>query len=478
MEFVIPQFNLAMAEIVLAAGICIVLLIDLFVPDRLRDLTYFASLLVIAATGWVAAGIGGDGAQVTFSGSYVIDPMARLLKLFACAVVAAVFLYSKDYLRHRGIHKGEYYLLGLFALLGIMVMTSAASFLTLYLGLEMLSLSLYAMVAFDRESSIAAEAAIKYFVLGAIASGCLLYGMSLIYGLTGSLQLADVNAALVQSGSVDVAALVGLTLILVGIAFKFGAVPFHMWLPDVYQGAPTSVTLFIGTAPKVASFALAVRLLYEGMGTLAPSWEVILIVMAVLSLAIGNVVAIVQTNIKRMLAYSTIGHVGFIFLGLLTGSQAGLQASMFYTLVYVLMALGAFGVVILMSRQGFEADELDDYKGLGSRSPWFAAMLLLLMVSMIGIPPLAGFYAKWWVLAALLNAGYLWLAIVAVIFSVIGAFYYLRVIKLMYFDESDADEALEGALDLRLVLSVNGLAILAIGLFPDLLMELCIRAFA
>jgi len=477
MAFLIPDINLAMTEIVLALGICLVLIVDLFVSDRWRDITYLMSMATLAVTAWIAAGIGVDGQELAFSGSFVTDPLARILKLFSVTVVATVFLYSRAYLRERGIHKGEYYLLGLFALLGIMVMISAYSLLTMYLGLELLSLALYAMVAFDRESPVAAEAAIKYFVLGAIASGSLLYGISLIYGVTGSLQLAKINTALLQAGPAEVVTLVGVAFILVGVAFKFGAVPFHMWVPDVYHGAPTCVTLFIGTAPKVAAFALAVRVLVEGLGPTAQSWEAMVTVLAVLSLGLGNVVAIVQTNIKRMLAYSAIGHVGFIFLGLLAGNRAGLEAALFYTIVYIIMAAGAFGVVILMSRKGFEADRLEDFKGLNQRSPWFAAVMLLIMISMIGVPPLAGFYAKWWVLAAVIDAGHIWLAVVAVLFSVIGAFYYLRIVKLMYFDDGEDFETLKGSMDHRFVLSVNALVVLLIGIFPDRLIAICAAAF-
>jgi len=474
MEYTITDILPAMTEIALAVGICVVLLADLFVPDRARDITYILSMAVIAVTAWITAGIGVDARTVAFSGSFIADPLARLLKLFALLVGAAVFLYSRAYLRGRVYYKGEYYVLGLFGLLGIMVLISAYSLLTVYLGLEILSLALYAMVAFDRDSPVAAESAMKYFVLGAIASGTMLYGISILYGVTGTVQIDGIATAL-MAGPDSLAALIGMTFILVGIAFKFGAVPFHMWLPDVYHGAPTCVTLFIGTAPKIAALALAIRVLVDGMGALAPSWETILAVLAVLSLAIGNTVAIAQTNIKRMLAYSTIAHVGFIFLGLLAGNRAGIEASLFYTIVYVLMAAGAFGVIILMAREGFEADELDDFRGLNQRSPWFAAMMLLIIVSLIGVPPLAGFYAKWWVLAALLESGKLGLAIAGVVFSVIGAFYYLRVIKLMYFDASKDTGPLAPGIDLRLVLTANALGVLALGLFPDALINACSR---
>ncbi len=470
--------NPALAEIVLGGGICVVLLADLFISDRWRDLTFVIAMSVLVAAAWAAGGIGLNGVEVIFDGSFIADPLARVLKLLSALVVAVVFLYSRAYLKDRDIYKGEYYLLVLFALLGIFVMISAYSMLTMYLGLEILSLSLYALVAFDRESPVAAEAAIKYFVLGAIASGCLLYGISIIYGVTGSLLLPDINAALLRSDPNDVAALVGLAFILVGIAFKFGAVPFHMWLPDVYHGAPTCVTLLIGTAPKLAAVAFAIRVLFEGLGALAASWELMLTILAVLSLGIGNVVAIAQTSMKRMLAYSTIGHVGFIFLGLLAGTEAGIEASLFYTIVYVMTAAAAFGVLILMSRRGFDADALDDFKGLNQRSPWFAVVMMLAMLSMIGVPPLVGFYAKWWVLAAILDQGHLWLAITAVVFSVIGAYYYLRVLKLMYFDEPENVIELTAPFDMRLVLSINGALLLAVGLFPDRLIAICASVFS
>ncbi|MBL8197552.1 MAG: NADH-quinone oxidoreductase subunit N, partial [Chromatiales bacterium] len=372
---------------------------------------------------------------------------------------------------------GEYYVLGLFGLLGVMVLASGYSLLVSYIGLEILSLSLYAMVAFDRDSARSAEAAMKYFVLGAIASGTLLYGMSLIYGITGTLQIAELQTAIAAKSEV-VGLWVGLGFIVVGVAFKFGAVPFHMWVPDVYDGAPTPVTLYIGTAPKLGALALAVRLLLEGAEGLASLWEPMLAALAVLSLVLGNVAAIAQTNIRRMLAYSTISHVGFILLGLIAGSPAGVQAALFYTIVYVIMAAGAFGFLVMLGSRGQEVTELDDLRGLWERSPWFTLMMVLLMISMIGVPPLAGFYAKWWILAALLNAGYMGLAIVGVLTSVIGAWYYLRVIRLMLFDNGGTASTVGLPLDLRVVLSVNALLLLGIGLFPDRLLELCAHAAA
>jgi len=473
MGFVIPEFGPAMAEIVLATGICIVLLADLFISDRLRSITLLLALATLTVTGFFAMGAGADGAMLTFSGSYIADPLARVLKLFTLLIVAVVFIYSHSYLHDRGLLKGEYYLLGLFATLGMFVMISAHSLITMYLGLELMSLALYAMVAFDRDSPVAAEAAMKYFVLGAIASGVLLYGMSILYGVTGSLQLNEIATVLAKGEAGQPAVMLGTAFILVGVAFKFGAVPFHNWVPDVYQGAPTSTTLFIGTAPKLAAFAMLARLLITGLGSETLSWQPMLAILAVLSLAVGNVVAIVQTNIKRMLAYSTIAHVGFILLAFSTGTLVGYQAALFYTIVYTIMAAGAFGIVILMSQRGFEADELTDLKGLNDRSPWFAAMMLLVMLSMIGIPPFVGFFAKLNVLAVLVGANEILLAVIAVLFSVIGAFYYLRVIRLMYFDAPDDRTPLQAGFDIRLLVSVNGLAMLFLGLFASPLLEIC-----
>ncbi len=465
-----------MAEVILATGICLVLVVDLFISDRRRGFTLVLALATLTATAWFAGAAGSEGEVLTFSGSFIADPLARVLKMFTLLIVAVVFVYSHVYLKDREILKGEYYLLGLFATLGMLVMISAYSLLTMYLGLELMSLALYAMVAFDRDSPVAAESAMKYFVLGAIASGVLLYGMSILYGVTGTLRLDDIAAVLAVGESQRPVVMLAAAFVIVGVAFKFGAVPFHNWVPDVYHGAPTSVTLFIGTAPKLAAFAMLARLLSTAMGPEALAWQPMLVVMAVLSLGIGNVVAIAQTNIKRMLAYSTIGHVGFIFLGFASGLPEGRQAALFYTIIYSIMAAGAFGIVILMSRRGFEADELDDLKGLNSRSPWYAAMMLMLMVSMIGIPPFVGFFAKLYVISALLNADQVWLAVVAVLFSVIGAFYYLRVIKLMYFDAPEESMPLNASFDMRILLSLNGLAVLLLGLFANPLLELCAAA--
>ena len=464
---------LAAPEIFLLAATCLILLVDLFLDDSRRWQTFVLSIVALAGTAWIAAQSGMEVRTVGWHGTYVGDPLATLLKIVACGAVAVAFLYSYGYLAKRGILKGEYFVLGLFALLGIMVLASANSLVTLYLGVELLALSLYAMVAFHRDSGSAAEAAIKYFVLGSIASGSLLYGISIIYGVTGTLELGRLAQAVATLGPQQVGLLFGLAFVIVGVAFKFGAVPFHMWVPDVYQGSPTAVTLFLSSAPKLASFALAFRLLGEGLAGLHTGWGQMLAIVAVLSMALGNVVAIAQDNIKRMLAYSTISHVGFILLGILAGTTEGYQAALYYTIAYVIMSVGGFGMVILLSRGGFEAEQLDDFKGLNARSPWFATVMLMLMFSMAGVPPFIGFWAKLAVIQAVLHIGALWLAIVAVAFSVVGAYYYLRVVKLMYFDEPDERRSLEGGRTLRLVLSVNGLAVLVLGLFPGLMLALC-----
>lgn len=478
MNNALVEWSVLLPEIVLASGICVLLTLDLFVRDSARDITYLLAIFLLAGVAWVLIGTSPDiTPQLAAGGAYVADGLARVLKLFAVTAVATVFLYSRPWLHSRSLHFGEYYVLGLFGLLGVMVLASGYSLLVSYIGLEILSLSLYAMVAFDRDSARSAEAAMKYFVLGAIASGTLLYGMSLLYGITGTLQIGELQTAIAARSDV-VGLWVGLGFMVVGVAFKFGAVPFHMWVPDVYDGAATPVTLYIGTAPKLGALALAVRLLVEGAEGLASFWEPMLAALAVLSLVLGNVAAIAQTSIRRMLAYSTISHVGFILLGLVAGSPVGVQAALFYTVVYVIMAAGAFGFLVMLGSRGQEVTELDDLRGLWERSPWFTLMMVLLMISMIGVPPLAGFYAKWWILAALLNSGYMGLAIVGVLTSVIGAYYYLRVIRLMLFDNGGSASTVGLPLDLRVVLSVNALLLLGIGLFPDRLLELCAHAAA
>jgi NADH-quinone oxidoreductase subunit N len=469
------NYSAVAAEIFLASAICAVLVIDVFLRPEHRHITYVLSLVAIAGTAAATAFFGLDGTMITLGGSYIADSAGNVLKMMAYLIVALVFLYSRNYLVSAGLFKGEFFVLGLFGLLGIMVMISANSLLTMYLGLELLSLSLYALVAFKRDSAVAAESAMKYFVLGAIASGTLLYGASLLYGATGTLEFGALARQLALNDGISIPVLLGVVFIVVGIAFKFGAVPFHMWLPDVYQGSPTPVTLYIGSAPKIAAFALAWRVLVEGLEPVGGNWQDMLIVLSVASLAIGNVVAIAQTNFKRMLGYSTISHVGFILLGFIGADYGGVEAALFYTLTYVLMAAGAFGMILFLSHKGFEAENLEDFKGLNERSPWFAFVMLLVMFSMAGIPPLVGFYAKLAVLSSIVDAGLFWLAVTAVVFAVIGAYYYLRLIWYMYFAEAGEARPLESAFDMRFVLSVNGLALVVAGIFPGFLFDLCAR---
>ncbi len=478
MQYIQPLWP-AYPEIFLLVMACVILVADLFVRDENRGITYLLTQMTLAGCAvvtWVIAAYMNTGEPVhTFSGMFVGDLMSDVLKLITYFGVMAILVYSRDYISMRGMFRGEFFALVLFATLGMMVMISANHLLTLYLGLELLSLSLYAMVALQRDSGTATEAAMKYFVLGALASGMLLYGMSMIYGATGSLEITRIASMIADDGAKNLVLVFGLVFLVAGIGFKLGAVPFHMWLPDVYHGAPTAVTLFIGSVPKLAAFAFVIRLLVQGLGAeeIQSHWQQMLAVMAVLSLIVGNITAIAQTNIKRMLAYSTISHMGFLLIGILAGGLNGYASSMFYVVVYVLMNLGAFGMIMLLSRNGFEADNLDDFKGLNQRSPWYAFLMLLLMFSMAGVPPTVGFYAKFAILQAIVEAGHLWLAVIAVVFSLIGAFYYLRIIKLMYFDAPTDDAPIAPRADARVLMSINGIAVLAFGIFPQPLMTLC-----
>ncbi len=468
LESVLP----ALPEIYLAIAICMVLLVDVFAGRAAPRVTPTLTLLVLAAGAALLLTFAQVPSSVElFSGMYVTDPLANLLKLLAMLFVAVSLLYSRHYLETRGLLKGEYYVLVLTALLGIFVMISAGSLLTLYIGVELLALSLYALVAFDRDNGVAAESAMKYFVLGAIASGCLLYGMSLVYGLGGSLLFSELAVAL--QGPASLGLIMGVVFLVVGVAFKFGAVPFHMWVPDVYHGAPSSVTLFVATAPKIASFALAFRLLAGGLEGISETWTQMLAIVAVLSALVGNVVAIAQTNLKRMLAYSAIGNVGFILLGFVAGTEQGYEAALYYTIAYVIMTLGSFGVILLASRAGFEADELDHFKGLHARDPLLALMMMCLMFSTAGIPPFVGFWAKLQIFEALWASNHLALVVFAAAVSVIGVFYYLRVVKIMYFDAPGDLPTTERHTGVRLALGLNALAVLVLGLFPQSLLSLC-----
>jgi len=494
----LPPMSLAYPEIFLLAAGCTILLIDLFLAEDRRWVTYvlsLAALLVCAVLTMIVTAMTGGRVAYTFNGMFVSDLMASALKMFTYVSVVLCLVYSRTYIADRGLYRGEYFVLALFATLGMMVMISANHFLTLYLGLELMSLCLVSLVALNRDSAASTEAAMKYFVLGALASGLLLYGMSMIYGATGTLEITEVakGAARILQGDHPSRAVLafGLVFVVSGLAFKVGVVPFHMWIPDVYHGAPTAVTLFISTGPKLAAFAMAIRLLVNALQPLSgdtpqfhSGWQDMLIILSVLSMAIGNLAAIAQSNIKRMLAYSTISHMGFMLLGLLSGIVSGnalsaaeaWSSAMFYAVVYVLMSLGAFGMVVFLSRAGFEAERLEDFKGLNARSPWFAFIMLLVMFSLAGVPPTVGFYAKLSVLQAVLGAGHVWLAVVAVMFALVGTFYYIRVVKLMYFDEPQDSAEVRGKLDISVLLSANGLAVLALGILPQPLMQLCFYA--
>ena len=475
MQYIQPLWP-AYPELFLLFMVCVVLIADLFMHDENRMATYTLTQFTLAGCAFITWFTATGEPTYTFSGMFVDDLMSDVLKLITYFGVMGILVYSRAYIQARGMFRGEFFSLALFSTLGMMIMISANHLLTLYLGLELLSLSLYAMVALQRDSARATEAAMKYFVLGALASGMLLYGMSMVYGASGTLELTRL-AGMIADGSAKGNILIfGLVFLVAGVGFKLGAAPFHMWVPDVYHGAPTAVTTFIGSAPKLAAFAFVMRLLAQGLGTeeLVAEWRQMLIVMAVLSLLVGNIIAIAQTNLKRMLAYSTISHMGFLLLGVLSGDLNGYASAMFYVIVYVIMNLGAFGMIMLLSRAGFEAEELDDYKGLNRRSPWFAFLMLLLMFSMAGIPPAAGFYAKLAVLQSVAQAGYLWLAVVAVMFSLIGAFYYLRVVKLMYFDEPVESAPIRATGDVRILMTINGLAMLLFGVLPQPLMALCV----
>ena len=483
MTFESLNVAIALPEVFLLTMACLILVIDVYLPQDKRNFTYVLTQLSLIIAFVLLLTNQTDVRVLAFNDLFVQDPMADILKLFIIIISFGVFVYSREYLMARNMFKGEFYVLGLFSIVGMLLMVSANNLLMLYLGLELLSLCLYALVAFNRESDDGPEAAMKYFVLGAIASGMLLYGMSILYGLSGSLQLSEISDAVIATttGGDDNAQRLGmifaLVFIVVALAFKLGAVPFHMWVPDVYQGAPTAVTVLIGTAPKLAGFAMVIRLMVEGLGGLQADWQQMVIVLSVLSLAVGNIVAIAQTNLKRMLAYSTISHVGFILLGVLAGTAEGYSAAMFYTISYAFMSLGSFGIIMLLARKGFEAENISDLTGLNQRSPWFAFMMMVLMLSMAGIPPTVGFWAKLSVLSAVVSIDMVWMAVIAVFFSIIGIFYYLRIIKVMYFDDAVDESPLECGRDMQIALSTNGLAILALGFYPAALMSLCVSVF-
>ncbi len=475
----------AYPELFLLGAACLILIADLFVSDAKRNVTFYWALIAVIGSGALSVQLLIDGAtHYSFGGMYVGDAMSYALKAFAALAVALTLIYSRQYARDRQIMRGELYVLALLALLGQMIMISGNNLLVLYLGLELLSLALYALVALQRDSKASTEAAMKYFILGALASGFLLYGMSMIYGATGSLDLADIAREAAAGAHGKKIFVFGVVFLVVGIAFKVGAVPFHMWVPDVYEGSPTAVTLLIAGAPKLAAFAMTIRLLVQGVPSVAADWQQMFGILAVLSLIIGNITAIAQTNLKRMLAYSTIAQMGFVLLGFMSGVVGGktdgmtdaYSASMFYVVVYVFTTLGTFGIIMLLARSGFECDQISDLKGLNRRSPWMAFVMLLLMFSLAGIPPTVGFYAKLAVLRAVIDAGHLWIAIIAVMLSLVGAFYYLRVVKVMYFEEPTDQAPIVSTQDARAFLALNGAFIVVFGLFGDLLLQLCVAA--
>ena len=475
-------------EILLLVLACVVALVDLFVTDPRRTPTYWLTQLSLAVVGAMHFAAMGNAPAEAMQGLLVVDPLSHLLSGVSALALIVTLVYARPYAESREMLKGELFTLSLLALLGVNVMVASNNFLSIYLGLELMSLSLYALTALCRDHTISTEAAMKYFVLGALASGFLLYGLSMMYGATGSLSIPRVFEV-ISSGTVNKGVLVlGVVFVVAGLGFKLGAAPFHMWVPDVYQGAPTAATLLIGGAPKLAALGIALRLLVEGMLPLATDWQQMLLVMAVASLVVGNLAAIAQSNLKRMLAYSTISQMGFVVLGLASGVVNGqpdnhalnaYSSAMFYAITYVLTTLGSFGLIMLLARQGFESEQISDLAGLFKRSPWYALVMAIYMFSLTGIPPTVGFYGKLAVLQAMVTTGqslYLWLAVVAVVLSLIGAFYYLRVVKVMFFDEPTDHAPLNAPADARLVMSLNGIAVLAFGLLPGGLLALCGQA--
>ena len=465
-------------EIFLLGFTSLILIAGLYIDEKRRGLVHFLATLALVFTAILTLRDFNMGERVLVAGGmFIRDGMGDVLKLFVYLSTAIVFVYAKFFLRTNKLFVSEFYTLALFAVLGMCILISGGNMLTIYLGLELMALSSYAMVALDRDSPTAAESAMKYFVLGALASGLLLYGMSMIYGLTGSLDLTEIATRLASGDHPRVVLSFAVVFIVVGVGFKLGAVPFHMWIPDVYQGAPTGVTLFLAAAPKLAGVGMAFRLLTEGLAPLVHDWSQMLGFLALMSLVVGNLAAIAQTNLKRMLAYSTISHVGFVLLGIMSGTDDGMAAAMFYAITYALMTTGAFGMIIALSHAGFEAERIEDFKGLNQRHPWFAFLMLLIMASLAGFPPLVGFFSKLYVLQAAINAGWLWLAVIAVVMAVVGAFYYLRVIKVMYFDEPEHEHAISAPGDVRLILAANGLLQLGLTFFVGSLTAICYAAW-
>jgi NADH-quinone oxidoreductase subunit N len=476
-RLMMAAFEIARPEIFLLAALCVVLLLDLFLGKESRVITYLAAQASLMTTILLVYSSFFNRADKTvgLEGMYVVDEMAGILKIAILLVSILAFACARKYLRDQDMWRGEFFVLGMTAILGMLIMVSGYHLLVLYLGLELLSLSLYALVAMRRDDAQATEAAMKYFVLGAVASGFLLYGMSMLYGVSGSLEINNLREYFSSQTDIvsNVPLLFALTFIVAGLAFKLGLVPFHMWLPDVYQGTPTAVTLFLSSAPKVAAFALVIRLMVEALGPAEAAWSQMFMLLALLSIALGNILALAQTNIKRLLAYSAISHMGFMLMGIVMNSHIGYSASMFYVLLYSLMSAGAFAMLILLGRKGYEVVNLEDLKGLSGRNSWFALMFLLILFSMAGIPPTAGFYAKFAVIEAVVQGGFVWAAVFMVVMSVVGAFYYLRIIKIMYFDKPQEQPPIEADMDIRVLVSANGLLMILLGIFPGILMSVC-----
>lgn len=479
MNSLLQNFPIALPELVVLITACLALLADLFLQHKCKCVAYAIAclgLMVAFALSFMALG---SYATLTFHGMFVSDDASIIMKLFIYLTVLLSFIYAKPYIGERKMPGGDYYVLGLFATLGMMVLVSAHSMLTVYLGLELMSLPLYALTAIRRTHGDSTEAAIKYFVMGGIASGMLLYGISMVYGATGKLDLLEVANAIAANGYHDNLLLsFAVVFILAGIGFKLAAVPFHMWAPDAYQGAPSSVTLFISTAPKIAALGMAYRLLNTGLIDITAQWQQVLVVMALLSAGLGNLLAVVQSNIKRLFAYSAVSHIGYTLFGLLTATPEGYSAALYYIVIYALMSAAAFGLVVLLSSHGMEIESVDDLKGLSKRNPWFAFLMLIVMFSMAGVPPTVGFFTKLLVLKALVDAHLIWVAVLGLLFTVIGAYYYLRIVKVMYFDKPETEAPVLVGKTGSIVYSINCLALLALGLFPGVLITWCINAFA
>jgi NADH-quinone oxidoreductase subunit N len=473
MIFELSNIMPAIAEIFIAGAGCLILLLDVFIGKRFPMLTYLLVQCALVIAAILTFKQFNHPTTILFNGTFVMDHLAVILKLFIYTFSFMAFVYSRAYIAKSNILNGEYYILALFSILGMMVLVSAHSFITLFLGLELFSLPLYAMIALRKDATLCTEAAIKYFIVGSLASGILLYGLSMLYGATKSLDISTVAAMTTQASPQHELILVfGLVFVVVGLAFKLGSVPFHMWVPDVYAGAPTPVILFLGTAPKIAALALLFRLLVEALPGLSMHWQPMLMIVAILSMALGNLVAIVQTNIKRMLAYSSIAHMGYMMLGLVAGTADGYGSALFYMITYGLMTLAAFGLIVMMDYSGYEADNIDDLRGLNTRNPWLALMMLFTLFSLAGVPPIVGFMAKVAVLEALIDVHLVWLAALALLFAIIGAYYYIRVVKVMYFETPLDPTPIRYSRDMQIMLTINGLVLLVLGIVPGYLFTL------